>query len=309
MKRPLLICAALLAPITGTANAQTPLSSDRVGVLVEKLADRSPQPPIMVFAHRACWWDGRPENSLSAIQECVTMGVDGIEIDVVRTRDDQLVVIHDLTVDRTTNGSGRVMDLTLAEIASLRLKTGAGGPDAALTEEHVPTLEEVLRLARPHFIVHIHNKERGLDDNITEIVDRLGMNEQVTMWYDSKLDDEEGATNPLSGHVQLISTINECGSPYKPCRSLPINDLTGFGKSNPVALNVNFATHEFLKQVANAPRPPFRIETNTLGLDGGSLDELQAEWRTQIALGSSLILTNRPRDLLDLLRQNRAAGR
>src|SRR5690606_30766812 len=62
---------------------------------------------VMVVAHRACWKEA-PENSVAAIQDCIEMGVDMVEIDVQATADGQLVLMHDDTVDRTTNGSGRV---------------------------------------------------------------------------------------------------------------------------------------------------------------------------------------------------------
>jgi glycerophosphoryl diester phosphodiesterase len=79
-----------------------------------------------------------PENSVAAFQNAVDLGVDWLEMDVQMTRDGHLVVIHDVTVDRTTNGSGRVADLTLAEIQAL----DAGGG------ERVPTFREVIEFAK-----------------------------------------------------------------------------------------------------------------------------------------------------------------
>jgi len=79
-----------------------------------------------------------PENTLAAFREAVALGADRLEFDVQMTRDGTLVVIHDETVDRTTNGSGRVADLTLAEIRALDAGQG----------EQIPTFEEVLDLAQ-----------------------------------------------------------------------------------------------------------------------------------------------------------------
>jgi glycerophosphoryl diester phosphodiesterase len=78
-----------------------------------------------------------PENTLAAFRNAIQAGVDMLECDVQRTRDGGLVVIHDETVDRTTNGKGRVEDLTLAEIQAL----DAGGG------ERVPTFQEYAALA------------------------------------------------------------------------------------------------------------------------------------------------------------------
>lgn len=66
-----------------------------------------------------------------------------METDVRMTRDGYLVMIHDATVDRTTNGSGKVADLTLAQVQSLRLRDDLGGLAASLTDMHVPTLDEM----------------------------------------------------------------------------------------------------------------------------------------------------------------------
>lgn len=62
---------------------------------------------VMVVAHRGAWRLA-PENSIAAIEECIEMGVDIVEIDVRKTKDQQLIVMHDGTIDRTTNGSGKI---------------------------------------------------------------------------------------------------------------------------------------------------------------------------------------------------------
>jgi glycerophosphoryl diester phosphodiesterase len=90
-----------------------------------------------VIAHRG-GRAGTPENTLSAVRHAIEVGVDGLEFDIQRTRDGVLVVMHDETVDRTTNGTGRVVDLTLAQLRALDAGRG----------EKVPTLDEVLDLAR-----------------------------------------------------------------------------------------------------------------------------------------------------------------
>lgn len=73
---------------------------------------------VLVLAHRGgggLW----PESTLYAFEHAVELGVDVLEMDVQSTKDGELVVIHDDTVDRTTNGKGRVQDLTLTEIKAL----------------------------------------------------------------------------------------------------------------------------------------------------------------------------------------------
>jgi glycerophosphoryl diester phosphodiesterase len=79
-----------------------------------------------------------PENTLAAFRNAIKIGVDRLEMDVQMTRDGQLVVIHDETVDRTTNGTGHVANLTLAEIRALDAGDG----------EKIPTFAEVIALAK-----------------------------------------------------------------------------------------------------------------------------------------------------------------
>ena len=97
-----------------------------------------------VAAHRggALLW---PENSLLAFRNALALGADLLELDIHLTADGALAVIHDPTLDRTTDGSGPVATRTAAELRRLRLR----GPDGALSEERVPMLEEVLTLLGP----------------------------------------------------------------------------------------------------------------------------------------------------------------
>jgi len=100
------------------------------------------KPVTLLAAHRggALLW---PENSLLAFRNAVALGADFIEFDVHLSRDGEVMVIHDPTLDRTTNGRGAVRDRTVAELKALRLKDRTG----AATDETVPTLDEVIVVA------------------------------------------------------------------------------------------------------------------------------------------------------------------
>jgi glycerophosphoryl diester phosphodiesterase len=95
-----------------------------------------------IAAHRggAALW---PENSLLAFQSAIALGSDLLEFDVHLTRDRAVAVIHDATLERTTDGSGSVASVTAPDLRRLRLR----GPDKVFTGEHVPTLDEVLAIA------------------------------------------------------------------------------------------------------------------------------------------------------------------
>ena len=90
---------------------------------------------MRVFAHRG--YSGRyPENTMTAFREAMKAGTDGIELDVQLSKDGQLVIIHDETLDRTTTGKGYVKDYTLSELKQL----DASG--RFLTGERIPAFEE-----------------------------------------------------------------------------------------------------------------------------------------------------------------------
>ena len=129
----------------------------------------------LVAAHRggAALW---PENSLLAFRNAVALGADYLELDVHLSRDGEVVVIHDPTLDRTTTGSGPVRERTLAELAELRLKDRGG----AVTEEPVPTLDQVVTLAaagKRQMLLEIKVDEQrrrypGIEEKVFAILDR-----------------------------------------------------------------------------------------------------------------------------------------
>jgi len=92
--------------------------------------------PVVSIAHRGGIVPGVPENTLAAFRRAIQEGAHVIEIDLRGTKDGEIVVMHDATVDRTTNGRGKVADKTLAELKALDAGNG----------ERVPTYEEVLQL-------------------------------------------------------------------------------------------------------------------------------------------------------------------
>lgn len=100
----------------------------------------------------------RPGNTLAGVRRAIEAGAHAAEVDVRTTKDGVLVCLHDATVDRTTDGTGKVADLTLDDVKKL----DAGVKfDARFKGERVPTLREVLELARGKIAVMIDLKEDG----------------------------------------------------------------------------------------------------------------------------------------------------
>lgn len=119
-----------------------------------------------------------PENTLAAIRKGIALGVDFVEVDVRRTEDGVLVVLHDETVNRTTNGKGRVDRLCLRDIEKLNAGNG----------EHIPTLEEVLKVAAGETGLMLELKIRGAAQQTVEAVRGAGFRDSVI--YASFLHDE-----------------------------------------------------------------------------------------------------------------------
>ncbi|MDR1009614.1 MAG: glycerophosphodiester phosphodiesterase family protein [Opitutaceae bacterium] len=141
--RPLLIIAFLLGAAT------TAFATTRADRLRAELLDPA-SPRVFVASHRGDWRNA-PENSVDAIEKAIALGVDIVEIDLARTKDGELVLMHDRAVDRTTTGKGKVSALTLAEIKALRLRNGAGHA----TVHRVPTLREAMLAAKDRVLINL----------------------------------------------------------------------------------------------------------------------------------------------------------
>ena len=111
----------------------------------------------LIYGHRGASGHA-PENTLEAFRLSMDMGADGFELDVHLSRDGELVVIHDETVDRTTDGTGLVRELTLAQLKQLDASNGM----AAYKGAKIPTLSEVFDLVRD--TRHIVNVEIKTDE-------------------------------------------------------------------------------------------------------------------------------------------------
>lgn len=110
-----------------------------------------------------------PENTLRSFQKAVELGVDAVELDVRQTKDGEMVVIHDDKVDRMTDGSGLVSNLTLEEIKGFTVDKG----------EKIPTLGEALDFLNGKVKVLIELKEAGFEEKVLDLIKERGMVDDV----------------------------------------------------------------------------------------------------------------------------------
>ena len=144
----------------------------------EKILDYQANPKsneVLIIAHRGDWRSA-PENSLHAYQACIDAGYDMVEVDVRKTSDGVLVVMHDETVNRTTEGVGKISEMTAEQITSLRLRNACG----RVTEygEYVPTFEQVLLLCKDKAVIHL-DKGYELFREVYALTEKHGMTNQV----------------------------------------------------------------------------------------------------------------------------------
>lgn len=128
---------------------------------------------VIVTGHRGAAGYA-PENTLASIQKAIDLGVDRIEIDIHQSKDSVIVVIHDDTVDRTTNGSGKVNELSYEELK--KLDAGSFFSNE-FSEEKIPTLEEVLQLVKGQKDLLIEFKYGnetypGIEEAVLELLDK-----------------------------------------------------------------------------------------------------------------------------------------
>jgi len=270
---------------------------------------------VFVVAHRADWRN-HPENSVSAIEGAIAMGVDMVEIDVAKTKDGRYVLSHDGKLDRTTDMKGVIQNLPFDEVRKARLREGNGGPSAKLTEEKIPSLEEALEACRGRILVNI-DKFNIDPSGIAAVIKRVGVERQVV----------------LKGSGDYATMSAKTGEPWKYVLSrefvyMPIYTVgakpSSLGKVReafaawdsapyvPPAYEIcipadpPMALFADMRASPNAPR----LWVNTLWdrLAHGHSESLKDAdftadrvWGWCLGLGATLIQTDRPRDLVEYL--------
>ena len=135
-----------------------------------------------IWAHRGLSYK-YPENTLTAFRAACAYDITGIELDIQKTKDGEIVVIHDEKVDRTTDGTGFVKDFTLKELKQLKIANGEGEP------ERIPTMREVLELLKPYCLgddllinIEMKNSEiryKGMEEEILRLVAEFGLSDHI----------------------------------------------------------------------------------------------------------------------------------
>jgi glycerophosphoryl diester phosphodiesterase len=254
--------------------------------------------PPLIFAHQggADLW---PSNTLLAFENAAKLGVDVLELDVHLTADDELVVIHDHTVDRTTNGSGRVGDMTVAQLKALDAAynfTTDGGATFPYRGQGVtiPTLAEVLT-AFPDYRINIEIKDDDLRaaQRLSEIIDAYQAHERVIVV--SFHDDPLVAFRKMQPHVATAAGPGETRTFYILSALMLWRFHRPHADAYQVPLSYSFARFDQRTFIERAHSLNQQVHFWTIN----DADEM----RRLLELGADGIMTDRPDIAIEVFRE------
>ncbi len=202
-----------------------------------------------------------PENTITSYKRAIEIGVDAVELDVRKTKDNRLVVIHDEDVKRTTDGKGKVSELTLEQIKGFNADKG----------EKIPTLQEALDFLDKKVTVFIELKETGFEEQVLYIVHEKGLEKNVVIA--SFLEEALRKVRQLDNEVEtcLIYAVHK--NPVKVALELKANYLLAFYRFTHTA-NVKKAHENGLKIIVWTVNKPEEAEALVKkGVDGIASDK------------------------------------
>ena len=181
MKKLIYFCLAAAAMVIASCAQQSQYATRAEKILAEINDPNSDY--VVVISHRGDWRN-YPENSIPAIESIIRMGVDMMEMDVKMTKDSVLVLMHDKTIDRMTNGKGKVSDITYDSLMTFRMKRAH---NVVTDSIKVPTLREALLCCKDRILVNVDHAYPYYKE-IVELTEELGVTGQVLMKGKSSLD-------------------------------------------------------------------------------------------------------------------------
>ena len=209
---------------------------------------------INLIAHRGAS-DAAPENTLAAVKKALQSQADFIEVDVHQTKDGAVILMHDATVNRTTNGQGAIANLTLAEIKKL----DAGlWYDSAYRHERVPTLNEILQLVKGQkkLLIEIKKGQNGFYDGIEENILTIIQENKAHNWcivqsfYDQVLGNIWKNEFAVPTHKLIVGKI-----PFIPLyfdHRLRWGNFDKYDRAIAINANQYFTTQGFVKELHNS---------------------------------------------------------
>jgi glycerophosphoryl diester phosphodiesterase len=254
----------------------------------------NPNKKVLVAAHRGDW-KNFPENSIPGVQSCIQQGIDIVEIDVQETKDGKFVLMHDPSVNRTTNGKGRVSDYLFSEVQRLRLKDRFGD----LTDYHVPSLDTILKLCNGKIIVNI-DKSGGRFQKLFKVIDSLDCGRFVIMKDNADVSTFSELNNPTDAYCMPILSSSRLDVDSFIIEIKP--PLVEFILKSDTS---RYVTEEWLRFFQEHQ---CRLWYNALfkGISGGHVEDKNTidSWKWFISHGAYIIQTDNPFHLMTYLVEN-----
>jgi len=293
-----------------TSAADAASATSRIESIRARFADAGAG--VIVVAHRGCHspsprqgLPSAPENSLAALDHCVKLGVDVMETDVRRAADGNLVILHDDTLERTTDGSGKVSEKTLADLRGLRLREDVGGATAPLTDQRIVTLDEMLAHARGRIVLNLDIKDPIYSEVIDAVIRAGAQREVILKTIAGIASPPLASVTPFDRVPFMPILINAKGK--ADLAAIAAGQLAG---AKPVAIELPRMTSDQLPAVASvAGKHGVRLMINTIGEGflagvGGDADALRDPdrvWGKLSRAGVSIFQTDEPAALIIFL--------
>ncbi len=262
------------------------------------------QQQILVAAHRGDWRN-HPENSLRAFLSAAQMGVDIIELDLSLTKDSVVVIMHDVTIDRTTDGKGKPSDYTLAELKKLHLKNGLG----RLTNNTIPTLTEVMQALKGRKVVVNLDKSYPYFLQAYQVLAATKTLKQAIFKADVSYQTLKNTYPTIVDSIIYMPVANL----DKPNAKAIITDY--LANMKPYAFELIFAKDTSAILANNrfiTAKSKIWINSLWASLNAGHDDDLAVEqnntkdsWDWLIQHGATMLQTDRPKELLAYLRSKK----
>lgn len=182
MRKTILILISAMAALMAASCAPKEQYANRAEKILAEINDPNSD-YVVVISHRGDWRN-YPENSIPAIESVIRMGADMMELDVKMTKDSVLVLMHDKTIDRMTNGKGLVSDITYDSLMTFNMKRAH---NVATDSIKVPTLREALLCCKDRILVNVDHAYPYYKE-IVELANELGVTGQVLMKGKSNID-------------------------------------------------------------------------------------------------------------------------
>ena len=300
MKKTLLILFACICALTAcTEQKPTPTRAERIREQLLTCDESS----VIVVAHRADWRNF-PENSLEAIQSAIEMGVDMLEIDVQRTKDGVLILMHDHNLDRTTTGSGNIADTNWEDIAKLNLKDHQGN----VTTYKVPKLEDALLACKDRIMINLDKADRYFDE-VFAMLERTGTTNLIIMKGGQPANEVKEKFGKYLEKVIYMPVVNI----DKPESEQAIYDFLNDLKPLAFELCWNNPESEVPAKMEKALKGRSLIWYNTLWdwlcaghNDDKAVDDPDGTWGYMIdTLGARILQTDRPQLMIEYLRSRK----